>query len=529
MKLTKQQLLQIIEEEASSSDIFGKYLFGADRGLPTKKAAEADKEKEIDFKSDLEGHYFGSMEDLDPWISVIDKLEKSGKYTDFLSVPSKYKYAYRVMNDISLGTLTKMLGYKPTQYKKGEIYEEKKNINFTIDKRFHYSWTIDPRVFEKILKDWGNITVDNKGFSIILRAPINASNRFLLNPNKTQQYSGQYNYQREIISVGNIKCDHVWYMPLHNVDRHRLVDFDQKLISHVKDYEKTNIKESTMKLTVKELKQIIKEEIFNKDFQYVKNKGEVQFPEPLDINVNMMPFVVGNPNSLPKYLHGYLPMIEKANFKEGSVAYITVHESFVKKGTTQRRPGIHTDGTNGKLVEGLEEGAWGGGEGGWGGGMGDIDRPSLKSKKKVPAKKQAAVVKKKAPSRYAGGWGAGGWGGGMYESNGIYIASTDGMTKIYDAKVMQESVDKHGGVLKETVANSTVIAAEPNTMYWITDRTPHEAVPAEKDGYRQFIRLVSEEVSVWFAQHNTPNPLGVKPNCPIVDINKFDNKGSVAK
>ena len=61
----------------------------------------------------------------------------------------------------------------------------------------------------------------------------------------------------------------------------------------------------------------------------------------------------------------------------------------------------------------------------------------------------------------------------------------------------------------------------PNRLYWLTDRTPHESLPLEKTQRRQFFRLVSSEVSVWYSKHSTPNPLGVKADCKIVNRDKF--------
>merc|ERR1719474_963391 len=63
---------------------------------------------------------------------------------------------------------------------------------------------------------------------------------------------------------------------------------------------------------------------------------------------------------------------------------------------------------------------------------------------------------------------------------------------------------------------------EKDTLYWLTDRTPHEALPNESGEavYRQFFRLVTAEVSVWFQDHSTPNPNGVVPDPKITQIIK---------
>jgi hypothetical protein len=74
--------------------------------------------------------------------------------------------------------------------------------------------------------------------------------------------------------------------------------------------------------------------------------GIVEFPEPKDLNVNMMPFVFGDKSSLPPELHEYFDLIEKCPYMQedvGKVGYLTVHESFVEAGTSQRRPGVHIE------------------------------------------------------------------------------------------------------------------------------------------------------------------------------------------
>jgi len=197
----------------------------------------------------------------------------------------------------------------------------------------------------------------------------------------------------------------------------------------------------------------------------------------------MMPFIMGDPATIPGYLHGYLPMIDKcSSIERGKVAYLTVHESLVKSGDSQRRGGIHTES-----YDSTKQGGWGGG---WGKG-------SLHS-----------------------GWG-GGWGKGQKEGcairDGIYMASTDGSCRIWDCSAGK--VDKHGALMTSPSGLSEKM--RPNYLYWMTDRTPHEALRVSKDTRRQFFRLVSNKIGGWFKQHNTPNPFGVLPDCPIIEGSKF--------
>lgn len=204
--------------------------------------------------------------------------------------------------------------------------------------------------------------------------------------------------------------------------------------------------------------------------------GRAAFPSPTGIVVNMMPIVTGDARSLPEHLHGYLPLIESTGLERGKVSYLTIHESVVAPGETQRRPGVHTDGT--ALY------CWGGGP--WGGGGPIYDPPPPKPK---PAPKP---------------------------TKGIYMASSDGRCRAWNE--MRYDVDAHGSVLGALGEGEMM---EPGALYWMTDRTPHESLPSLERHHRQFFRLVADEIGVWWAQHSTANPLGVQPNAPIEHGRKF--------
>ena len=57
-----------------------------------------------------------------------------------------------------------------------------------------------------------------------------------------------------------------------------------------------------------------------------------------------------------------------------------------------------------------------------------------------------------------------------------------------------------------------------NRIYWMTDRTPHEWLPLKTSTYCQFFRLVTSQVGLWFADHSTTNPNGVKPDPKITQV-----------
>lgn len=60
-----------------------------------------------------------------------------------------------------------------------------------------------------------------------------------------------------------------------------------------------------------------------------------------------------------------------------------------------------------------------------------------------------------------------------------------------------------------------------NVLYWMTDATPHESLPLAETTMRQYFRLVTSDVSGWFSKHSTENPLGIKPDCEIIELDKF--------
>ena len=52
------------------------------------------------------------------------------------------------------------------------------------------------------------------------------------------------------------------------------------------------------------------------------------------------------------------------------------------------------------------------------------------------------------------------------------------------------------------------------------------AVPRELPTgiYRQYFRLVTSDIGVWYQAHSTPNPNGIQPDAPIITHDKFTGK-----
>ncbi|KAG9398550.1 hypothetical protein AC1031_014332 [Aphanomyces cochlioides] len=216
------------------------------------------------------------------------------------------------------------------------------------------------------------------------------------------------------------------------------------------------------------------------------------FPKPwhrdqsMTFHVNMMPFIMGDKLSLPSSCRRYFPMIEEclktsSSDENGKIGYLTIHEGMVHGGTSQRRSGLHIEA---------------------GGIHGDHAR---------------------MPDYL--------WGYGMYAPfqifGGIYMASTvEDSCCIYNAIIdnPREVVGHLGDIehLRDVLDKSNCAKFCPvNELVWITDRTPHESLPLKATQYRQFFRLVTSQVSHWYADHSTPNPLGIQPTAEIIYGNKF--------
>jgi hypothetical protein len=233
------------------------------------------------------------------------------------------------------------------------------------------------------------------------------------------------------------------------------------------------------------------------------------FPKPKGLNINMMPFVLGDKQSLPADCHAYWPIIRRCLVADwtaatDSIAYLTIQESKVKKGKSQRRPGLHVEAP-----------------------ITVSKSSSNQSERKV---EQEAAVDQSVFGRsfpavleY--------WGRGIMEDNapagGLFMCSNvDHSCRVWDAAIRapESVIGPLGSIehLRSYLGPGRELRA--GELVWLTDLTPHESLPVKQSCYRQFFRLVTGEVSVWYSQHSTPNPLGIKPpqNVRIIDQDKFE-------
>lgn len=205
--LIKECVKQVLSEQD-----FGEYLFGQELGLPNKENPERNSPEENKLKNDLVAHYGGGMSSLNKWIPKLTALNRKGMYKHILQVPKKYKYAYRQLSNVSTEQLTKILGYEPTDVEPNQVYYED-GVFLNPNRSPHQSWTVDFDIFKEMVFSDHNVGGKHKKdhYFVIVGAKV-ADNEFLLNPDATELFSGQYSYQKEIISVGPVTCDKIWFI-----------------------------------------------------------------------------------------------------------------------------------------------------------------------------------------------------------------------------------------------------------------------------------------------------------------------------
>ena len=234
----------------------------------------------------------------------------------------------------------------------------------------------------------------------------------------------------------------------------------------------------------------------------------IRFPPPKNIKINMMPYVFGGYKfesyKLPSYLKPYFKIIKLCHCSEedlNKIFYLTIDEGLVEPGQSQRRPGIHTDNSGPLNLKG--------------------------------SNLSNVVCKGEGDGTKCYFY----WGDGVMMtdeiSGGIFIASNvPNSCRLWNCKIEKDLVNgseiigengdcKH---IKEFLPSDKEVVLEENKLYWITDRTPHESLPLKNGTYRQFIRVVTANVSHWFADHSTSNPCGVQPDPNLTKIvigNKF--------
>ena len=252
------------------------------------------------------------------------------------------------------------------------------------------------------------------------------------------------------------------------------------------------------------------------------------FPPATDIAVNMMPMLIhchvdsdnddsnaSNDDSnasdddhlydhfkvdvatLPSTLHSYAPLINMCirlftARTATRVAFLTIDESWVEEGTSQRRPGLHTDAHLNPYIQ-------------------------------MPANNE--MLLKGGETNISNVFA---WGLSFTVDGGIVVVSTcDNSTAVWDAQVSKPGLLGDCENLRKQLENTrNYHVLRRGEVCYMTDMTPHESLPLTTRCYRQFMRIVLGHVDVWYSKHSTPNPLinlaEKLPDLIITDQDKFN-------
>ena len=200
----------------------------------------------------------------------------------------------------------------------------------------------------------------------------------------------------------------------------------------------------------------------------------IEFPEFTGIKCNMMPFIQGDSSSLPEAYRPYSKIIDDVYLEKGEMGYLTIDESFVNSGKSQR-------GYNSK----------------------DINRN---------------VHIEVGRGEKSNHWGSGGddGGGSSWDGRGNTLLDDDTMVliannisntcKVWDEKEM--SYTKNGDLSEyiDKYPENTGTLLKSGEVAKISIFTPHECINQTEANNRQFFRIVGKGVK-GRESYFTVNPL----------------------
>lgn len=180
----------------------------------------------------------------------------------------------------------------------------------------------------------------------------------------------------------------------------------------------------------------------------------IDFPEFSGIRCLMMPYVQGEPDSVPAEYSAYSDILSKVFIRKGDIGFLTIDESFAKQGTPHRgaraktERAIHTEAGRrpGKIY------AWGSSRG-----------PS-----------QAVTLDRDVQ---------------------ILLANNvDDSCALWDAEHERTSFDGDLGHVAHAYSYADAQFMKARDVHQIGILTPHESLPLRQDTNRQFLRILSEGV-----------------------------------
>lgn len=195
----------------------------------------------------------------------------------------------------------------------------------------------------------------------------------------------------------------------------------------------------------------------------------ISFPDFKGIKCIMMPFIQGDASSLPKEYQSYADIINNNFLQKGEVGYLTIDESFVEEGTSQRGYNSYNINRNVHI---------------------EVSRKNNKNK-----------------------WGSdnNGWGRSfdvlLEDTTEVLIANNiDNTCMLWDVLEKRDTVDGDLSNYIDDYKRENGIYLKAGELARMSIFTPHECINQLTSGLRQFFRIVGKEVS-GREEYFTINPL----------------------
>lgn len=194
--------------------------------------------------------------------------------------------------------------------------------------------------------------------------------------------------------------------------------------------------------------------------------GTVTFPEYTGVRCLMMPYIQGEPDSVPDTYHTYRDIIASTFITKGEQGFLTIDESPAKRGTPHR-------GDRAKFGRALhtEAGLRPEGKFGWGWGWGHSLAVELEPKVQI-----------------------------------LLANNITGSCAYWEAVHSNTSMDGDIGDQAGRYPYEDAITMVAGEVHQIGVLTPHESLPVAKDCNRQFLRIVGSGVH-GRESYFTKNPL----------------------
>lgn len=209
----------------------------------------------------------------------------------------------------------------------------------------------------------------------------------------------------------------------------------------------------------------------------------VEFPEYAGTRCLMMPYVQGDPDSVPSEYAAYRDIVSSVFLRRGDIGFLTIDESPVVAGKPHRGArarharALHTEAG---ILRGVY--GWGGSpQPGWGS-PAPAPRPSWGGRHTVTLDRDVRI---------------------------LIASSVDESCAVWDAEHEDTSEDGDIGHVADLYPYSAATVLKAGELCELGILTPHESLPVKRDVNRQFLRIVGAGV------HGREDYFTVNPLCPI--------------